>query len=177
MFIWYENHVSAGDDRMENLLVDIDFQNAPYHFNNALASDDISPRIRIGRIRSEYLAIILEDIFGPSEIVTCWLIWNIRAREIIPEGIPPISVLSSPFHAVQGTNDFGTIGYRGPFHTADEGHTYYFNVYGLDARLDIPPGSDRRTLVNAMKGHLVQYGSGKVPLYTTRFLARKITGP
>jgi hypothetical protein len=35
---------------------------------------------------------------------------------------------------------------------------YQFKVYGLDIMLEIDPGSDKRQLVNAMKGHVIQFG-------------------
>ena len=153
---------------MENLLVDIDFNKGTFPMKYTCDGDDISPGLRIGRIHSEYLAIILEDVIGPTEIFTHWLIWNIRARDSIPENIPRGGVLSEPFPAVQGRNDFGSIGYRGPCPPSAQMHSYYFNAYGLDAPLDIPPGSDRRTLINAMKGHMVQYGNEAIATYGTR---------
>jgi hypothetical protein len=44
-------------------------------------------------------------------------------------------------------------------------HTYYFNVYGLDAQLDARPGSTRDELEKAMKGHTVQYGGQAIAVY------------
>jgi hypothetical protein len=35
---------------------------------------------------------------------------------------------------------------------------YQFKVYGLDAMLDLTPGSDKHELVAAMKGHVIQFG-------------------
>jgi hypothetical protein len=35
---------------------------------------------------------------------------------------------------------------------------YQFKVYGLDSMLDLEPGSDKRQLINAMKGHVIQFG-------------------
>ena len=35
---------------------------------------------------------------------------------------------------------------------------YQFKVYVLDAMLDIPAGSDKHTLIAAMKGHVLQFG-------------------
>ncbi len=35
---------------------------------------------------------------------------------------------------------------------------YFFKIYGLDARLDCAPGSEAHTVINAMKGHVLQFG-------------------
>jgi len=35
---------------------------------------------------------------------------------------------------------------------------YQFKVYGLDAMLDLPAGSDKHALIAAMKGHVLQFG-------------------
>jgi hypothetical protein len=39
-----------------------------------------------------------------------------------------------------------------------ETHRYQFKVYGLDAMLALPAGSDKHELVTAMKGHVLQFG-------------------
>ena len=35
---------------------------------------------------------------------------------------------------------------------------YQFKVYGLDAMLELPEGSDQHALIAAMKGHVLQFG-------------------
>ena len=59
---------------------------------------------------------------------------------------------------MQGINDYGTIGYKGPCPPPGEMHRYQFRVYGLDTMLDLAPGSDKHALIDAMKGHMIQYG-------------------
>ncbi len=34
-------------------------------------------------------------------------------------------------------------------------HHYHFKLYALDARLDLPPGSTKKQLLDAMKGHVL----------------------
>jgi Raf kinase inhibitor-like YbhB/YbcL family protein len=149
----------------ENLIISIDFDKSACPKKHTCDGEDISPLIRIDRIHAKYLAIVIDDRIGPSDLFTHWLIWNIEPRGIIPENIPRKAVLTEPFTAVQGTNDFGTIGYRGPCPPRGETHTYYFNVYGLDALLEVPPGADRDALQEAMKGHMVQYGGQAIAVY------------
>ncbi|HUH78263.1 MAG TPA: YbhB/YbcL family Raf kinase inhibitor-like protein [Methanoregula sp.] len=152
---------------MENLLVGIDFDKGTFPQKHTCDGEDVSPEIRIGRIHVKYLAIIIDDIIGPSESFTHWLIWNIEARDIIPENIPKKAEITEPFRAVQGKNDFGTVGYRGPCPPTAEVHSYFFSVYGYDFLLDIPPGSDKKTLMEAMKGQMVQYGNEAIATYRT----------
>ncbi len=150
---------------MENLIISIDFDKQMFPKRYTCDGENISPAIGIGRIHSDYLAIIIEDRIGPSRMFCHWLIWNIRARDSLPENIPKDPVITRPFDAVQGKNDFGKVGYGGPCPPKGEVHTYYFNVYGLDALLDTRPGSTRVELENAMKGHMVQYGGQAIATY------------
>jgi len=142
----------------ENLFVSISFDKGVFPRQHTCDGGDISPRIQIDRIHSPYLAVIVDDWIGPDNRFTHWLIWDIESQPSIPENIPKLAEITEPFAAIQGTNDFGTIGYRGPCPPPGEVHTYYFNVYGLDAKLVIPAGSKRDTLENAMKKHMIQYG-------------------
>jgi Raf kinase inhibitor-like YbhB/YbcL family protein len=150
---------------MENLIINVDFDKQEFPKKFTCDGDNISPAIRIGRIHSEYLAITIEDRIGPSKKTCHWLIWNIKARDSIPENIPKDLVISQPVEAVQGKNDLGKIGYSGPCPPKGEVHTYFFNVYGLDAKLDVKPGSSREELEEAMKGHMVQYGGQSIATY------------
>lgn len=149
---------------METLIVSIDFDKGMFPRKHTCDGENISPEIRLDRVEAPYLAVILEDGVG-MDLVCQWLIWNIEAREIIPENIPPQPVITDPFDAVQGINDFNTVGYYGPCPKEGEAHTYYFNAYGLDRKLDLKPGSDARALRKAMQGHTVQYGGQAIATY------------
>jgi len=150
---------------MENLIITIDFDKMEFPKKYTCDGENISPPIHIERIDSPFLAIIIEDSVGPAEKICHWLIWNIKARDTIPENIPKDPVITEPIEAVQGKNDLGKIGYSGPCPPKGEVHTYYFNVYGLDAKLDVLPGSTREDLEKAMAGHMIQYGGQSIATY------------
>ena len=150
----------------ENLFITIDFDKGDFPKKYTCDGADISPRIDIERIHSPFLAVIVDDWIGPEERFTHWLMWDIEARPSIPENIPRNAVLTEPFRAFQGKNDFGTTGYRGPCPPRGQTHTYYFNVYGLDAKMGIPAGSGRTALGEAMKEHMVQYGGQAIATYS-----------
>lgn len=97
-------------------------------------------------------AIVFHDIEvaigGGTGDVTHWLAWNITSPNI-PEG-------SLPAGSVQGNNIRGQANYMGsgaPF--ADRYHHYVFEFYALDDMLDLPEGSSRDELMEAMQGHVV----------------------
>ncbi len=84
--------------------------------------------------------------------------WNIEPVEVIPEAIPTALSVAKPIKALQGKNDFGRIGYLGPCPPPGRPHRYVFQIFGLDRMLDLEPGSTRRALETAMKGHVLQQG-------------------
>jgi Raf kinase inhibitor-like YbhB/YbcL family protein len=101
-------------------------------------------------------------VFNPFEKSCCsftpWIIWNLPALSLIPAGIPHGGVVTAPVSAMQGTTDYGIIGYTGPCPPRGQMIRYQFKVYGLDAMLDLAPGSSKHELVAAMKGHVIQFG-------------------
>jgi Raf kinase inhibitor-like YbhB/YbcL family protein len=67
-----------------------------------------------------------------------------RTGTTIPEGWTPSG-------AVEGTNDYGEVGYGGP-NPPDGTHSYRFKLYALEGALDLSAGAERRALGAAMEG-------------------------
>ncbi|WOX54929.1 YbhB/YbcL family Raf kinase inhibitor-like protein [Methanoculleus palmolei] len=67
-------------------------------------------------------------------------------------------IVTAPVSAVQGTNDYGGIGWRGSCPPQGETHRCLFKVYGLDAMLDLAPGAGKHDLIDAMRGHVLGFG-------------------
>jgi Raf kinase inhibitor-like YbhB/YbcL family protein len=120
---------------------------------------NVSPPLRWsdppGATRS--LALICEDPDAPRGTWTHWVAFNLpaEAREL-GEGIPPEPTLSDG--TVQGTNDFGKIGYGGPSPPPGKPHRYFFKLYALDQQLQLPAGASRNQLLAAVKGHILAEG-------------------
>ncbi|TAJ44164.1 YbhB/YbcL family Raf kinase inhibitor-like protein [Methanofollis fontis] len=148
---------------MANPIVEIDFTVFPKR--HTCVGEDVSPEIRISRLESPYCALILSDPGAPGGEFAHWLIWNIKKPDRIPENIPKTPEVSSPFAALQGTNDFGKIGYNGPCPPKGSAHEYYFNLYGLDAPLQCAPGATLAELKQAMKGHEKEYSGTAVATF------------
>jgi Raf kinase inhibitor-like YbhB/YbcL family protein len=119
---------------------------------------DTSPEIGVGDLDAEALAVMALNPFEPCCSFTAWLIWNLPAVTVIPPAIPREGVVTAPVPAVQGTNDYGVVGYSGPCPPAGETHRITFKVYGLDGMLDLEPGADKHRLIAAMQGRVLQYG-------------------
>ena len=113
---------------------------------------DTSLPLQITGVPSEAksLVLIVDDPDAPSGLFTHWLIWNIPPQtNSIAEGSAP--------KGVQGTNDFGKSGYRGPCPPPGT-HRYSFKIFALDRELDSRPGAKRSQVDAAMKGHVIAQG-------------------
>ncbi len=99
-------------------------------------------------------AIILHDvdvaIGGGTGDVLHWMAWNIPASANgIPEG-------KLPEGSVNGKNMMGMNAYMGPGAPAGPRyHHYVFELYALNAKLDLPDTATRDDLLAAMKGKTV----------------------
>ena len=99
-------------------------------------------------------AIIFHDLdvalMGGTNDVLHWIAWNIpAAAKGIPEG-------KLPDGSVTGKNIAGQNSYFGP--GAPPGpryHHYVFELYALNANLELPPTSTRDDLLKAMAGKIV----------------------
>jgi Raf kinase inhibitor-like YbhB/YbcL family protein len=94
------------------------------------------------------LALVVEDPDAPVGTFTHWLGWGLDpGSERLGEGE------AAP---VEGRNDFGTSGYRGPCPPPGHGHhRYSFRLYALDSDLGLPAGADLRELERALEGHIL----------------------
>lgn len=143
---------------MISLTVHLDFDEFPD--THTCKGEDRSPHIRIEGIlpNIKSLAIIAANApeEGPSK--ASWLIWNVQPMKDIPAGISKVETVSAPFTALQGRNDYGTIGYRGPCPKEGETQAYIFRVYALDIDIHLPAGANWEELVKAMEGKINQTG-------------------
>jgi Raf kinase inhibitor-like YbhB/YbcL family protein len=112
--------------------------------------EDLSPALVWSGVPdgTRSLALLVEDPDAPSGTFTHWLVWGIDpAAEALGEGE------AAP---VEGSNGFGTAGYRGPCPPPGHGpHRYFFRLYALDVEVDLPAGASRAELEGALEGHVL----------------------
>lgn len=114
--------------------------------------ENIQPAINIKDIPAGTVtvALIIEDPDASKGTFDHWVAWN----------IPPTgSIEENSSAGTQGRNGGGQNGYTGPCPPAGTGtHHYHFKLYALDKKLDLPAGSDKTQLQQAMKGHVLAEG-------------------
>ncbi len=101
-------------------------------------------------------ALVVDDPDAPAGTWVHWVLYDVPAEaRSLPSGVPRKETLVQPAGARQGRNDFGRIGWGGPCPPPGKPHRYFFRLYALDRRLDLPPGATREELDRAMKGHVL----------------------
>lgn len=140
------------------------FQNGAFiPIKYAVEGENISPPLEWskGPEGTKSYAIFMEDPdAGQNPPFVHWSIYDIASDVLsLPEGVPPLPELAKPKGALQGKNDRGSIGYIGPNPPVlDPAHRYYFQVFALDTKLNLPVGATREELIAAMQGHVLSSG-------------------
>ncbi|MBP8304009.1 MAG: YbhB/YbcL family Raf kinase inhibitor-like protein [Phycisphaerae bacterium] len=119
---------------------------------------DISPPLQWEQIPkdTQCIALICDDPDAPGGIWVHWVMWNIPAgAQGLPEEVPSTPDLADGSR--QGITDFGRHGYGGPMPPSGT-HRYFFKVYALDCRLDLPDRATKADLTRAMQGHILAQG-------------------
>ena len=109
--------------------------------------DNVNPPLEISGIPEEAktLVLMVEDPDAPRGVFDHWIVWNIQ---------PGTSIAENSIPGVQGENSFGILGYRGPCPPLGT-HRYFFKVYALNTKLDLPAGTKKIQLLEAMKDHIL----------------------
>lgn len=113
---------------------------------------DISPPLSITGVPSgaKSLAIIAHDPDAVGGDFTHWLVWDMPAQDL------SLTAGDTPVGSVQGANDSGNSGYMGPCPPAGTGtHHYQFELYALNATLNLKPDTNRHQLQQAIGDHLL----------------------
>jgi len=152
----------------EDLKVDLGFKTYPVR--HPCDGEGTSPMIKISGLTAPYLAMIMDDPDCPTGTFVHWTIWNIPARDTIPENISAVDHPPELPGAVQGMTTAQEVGYVPPCPPRGS-HRYFLKVYGLGSTLDLPAGASRKRLEEAMKEKVIQYGE------TMATYARSCTAP
>jgi Raf kinase inhibitor-like YbhB/YbcL family protein len=113
---------------------------------------DVSPPLTLRDVPKETksIAIIVVDPDAPSGVFDHWIVWNIPGDKTeLQEGV------KLPH---QGINHFREMRYRGPCPPKGKPHRYFFKVYALDTLLNLPDGSSKEQLEDALDQHILSQG-------------------
>ncbi|MDD1775714.1 MAG: YbhB/YbcL family Raf kinase inhibitor-like protein [Methanobacterium sp.] len=116
---------------------------------------NVSPPLEIKDVPhdAKSIAIILEDPDASGGLFTHWLIFNLPPDTTsLPEHIMSRELMDDG--SKHGMNSFGLVGYGGPCPPRGT-HHYFFKVYALDVKLDLPPLVQRNELLQAIDGHIL----------------------
>jgi Raf kinase inhibitor-like YbhB/YbcL family protein len=120
---------------------------------------DVSPPLTWSGVPhgTRSLVLLCEDPDAPRGTWSHWVLFNLPAetRELA-EGLPAEATL--PAGGVQGSNDFGKIGYGGPAPPPGKPHRYYFKLTALNTTLNLSAGAKRQEVLSAMEGHVLGEG-------------------
>jgi Raf kinase inhibitor-like YbhB/YbcL family protein len=112
--------------------------------------EDVNPPLSFEGVPegTESLVLIVDDPDAPMGTWDHWVVWNIPPVEKMEENSIP---------GTEGLNDFGKHSYGGPCPPSGT-HRYFFKVYALDTKLDLPSNSRKRNVEKAMEGHILAKG-------------------
>ena len=112
---------------------------------------DVNPPLEVTGVPDDAaaLAVVVDDpdaVEAAGEVFVHWLVWNVPLTTV-PENW-------SPETAVEGTNDFGEVGYGGPA-PPDGPHTYRFKCFALDGTLELEAGATVEKFGPALEGRVL----------------------
>jgi Raf kinase inhibitor-like YbhB/YbcL family protein len=101
---------------------------------------------------TQAFALIVDDPDAPIGNWNHWLLYNVPAgARALAAAVAATPKLGDG--SLQGTNDFGRIGYGGPCPPHGSNHRYYFKLYALSAPLALRPGAKRNAVLKAIGGN------------------------
>jgi Raf kinase inhibitor-like YbhB/YbcL family protein len=116
------------------------------------------------------LTLICDDPDAPMGTWSHWVVVNLPPEaKALKKAVPPEQTISPAFveglessdetvvPTTQGQNDFGKLGYGGPCPPSGT-HRYFFRLYALDTRLDLPSKATRADVLKAVAGHILAEG-------------------
>jgi Raf kinase inhibitor-like YbhB/YbcL family protein len=118
---------------------------------------DVSPPLTWSAApdKTAELVIIMDDPDAPVGTWTHWLLYGLDAKLTgLPENVSK-GAEAKEISARQGVTSFKRSGYGGPCPPPGKPHRYFFKLYALNEKTNLPPGATRDQIKDAMKGHII----------------------
>jgi len=106
---------------------------------------------------TESFALITDDPDAPAGTWVHWVAFDLPPTlRSLPQAVPKKEQL--PDGTRQGQNDFGKTGYGGPCPPPGKVHRYFFKIYALDTKLNLPSRATKKDVERAMQNHVLAQG-------------------
>ena len=119
--------------------------------------EDISPELswRDAPAKTESFVLAMRDPDAPKVGgFTHWVVYNIPGTlGHVEQNVPNKATV--PGLGLQGKNDFGSLGYKGPSPPSGT-HRYFIRLFALDSELNLSPGASHEQVRQAMEGHILE---------------------
>lgn len=117
--------------------------------------NNTSPPLKWSHVphNAKSLALTVIDVDAPGGHFVHWVVYNMPVNKTgLETNIAPQPQL--PDGTEQGKNGAGSVGYHGPCPPSGT-HHYYFRLYALNNKPNLPPGASEGQVQQAIRGHLV----------------------
>jgi Raf kinase inhibitor-like YbhB/YbcL family protein len=121
--------------------------------------DGISPALSWTNAPAETKSVVLlmEDPRATAPLpFVHWVAINLPPKGTLPEGAGAAELMLGAIHGSNSRTEDRYFGPRPP--EGDAPHPYHIQIFALDTTLDLPPGFNRHTLLNAMREHVLARG-------------------
>lgn len=158
----HQPQATAGEGRIE--ITSTAFAgNAPIPLKYSQDGQNVSPALSWKGVpaNASELVLVCEDPDAPfpSPFVH-WIMYHIPPQTPeLPENLPQTQTPGKPAGATQAKNSAKTWGYTGPKPPKGHGvHHYHFQIFAVDAPLNVDDSPDVDDLLKAMSGHVLAQG-------------------
>lgn len=128
---------------------------------HAKKGDNVSPPLTWtkGPQGTRSYAVIAEDTgSNRDQPILHWMVYDLDGS-VTQIGSDMAKTVNPGNGGSQAKNSEGSVGYSGPMSGEDRSGIYHFQVFALNAKLNIDPASaDRNTIISAMKGKVLASG-------------------
>lgn len=102
------------------------------------------------------VALIMDDPDAPAGTWVHWVLYDVAPSvTALAENVSKTEHPKELAGAAQGKSSFKRLGYGGPCPPPGPTHRYFFKLYALAGRVDLPPGASKQDLERAMGGHIL----------------------
>lgn len=124
--------------------------------------DNVSPPLTWGRGPAQtrgYVLIVEDPDVKGSEPYVHWIVYGIPTDQTsLADGASGVNGMKGPSGVMEGKNSKGLTGYVGPEPSPGKEHRYFFQLFAVDAPLNLPAGADKKAVMEAMQGHALLQG-------------------